>query len=64
MDDHNNLICCKCNVQLESRKTMFNYMGFTFSAELPRCPVCGLVFIPEDVVKGKMASAEMELEEK
>jgi len=64
IDMNKNLICCKCGVALEERKTVFNYMGFTFSANLPGCPVCGQVFIPEEIVKGRMAAAEMELEEK
>ena len=58
------LICCKCNIPLEIGKTVFNYMGCTFNTDLPRCPSCGQVFIPEELVKGKMAAVEMQLEEK
>jgi len=64
MNDNNDLICFKCNVQLVKCRTVFNYLRFTFSHDLPRCPVCGLVYIPEETVKGKMAEVEMELEEK
>ena len=64
MGESNNLICCKCGVPLVERKTAFNYLGYSFNTDLPGCPICGQVFIPEDVVKGKMASVEMELEEK
>ena len=64
MIDNRNLTCCKCNVPLEERKTVFNYLGHTFSADLPGCPICGMAFIPEEIVKGKMASVETELEEK
>ena len=64
MGCYENLICCKCGVALEARKTEFDYLGFSFNTELPGCPVCGLAFIPEDVVEGRMAAVEMELEEK
>ena len=64
MNENYNLICCKCDVPLVERKTVFNYMGISFNTDLPGCPVCGQVFIPEEIVKGKMASVEMELEEK
>jgi NAD-dependent SIR2 family protein deacetylase len=58
------LICHKCGLEMTPSKTVFNYMGFTFNTELPRCPKCGLLYIPEDIVNGKMDSVEMELEEK
>jgi hypothetical protein len=58
------LICHKCGLELLPRKTVFNYMGYNFKTDLPRCPSCGLLYIPEDLVTGKMASVEMELEEK
>jgi hypothetical protein len=31
---------------------------------LPRCPRCGLVFIPEELALGKMAEVEKLLEDK
>jgi hypothetical protein len=49
---------------MQPGKTSFNYMGFNFSTDLPRCPSCGLAYVPEDLVTGKMASVEIELEEK
>ncbi|SDE57366.1 DVU_1557 family redox protein [Sporomusa acidovorans] len=58
------LVCLKCNVALEPRKASFNYLGFTFNTELPRCPVCGQVFLSEELVKGKVAEVEMSLEDK
>ncbi len=59
-----NLICDLCGVNLEPRKTHFTYLGHAFSTELPACPVCGQVFISEELVKGRMAKVEMELEDK
>ena len=58
------LVCCKCNRELVPQKTEFQYMGFRFNTELPRCPECGNVFISEELARGKIASVEMELEDK
>lgn len=58
------LICNLCNVPLTPQKTEFHYLGHTFSADIPKCPKCGQVYIPEDLVTGKMAQVEMQLEDK
>jgi YgiT-type zinc finger domain-containing protein len=58
------IICDLCRVELEPRKTHFTYLGHAFQAEVPACPVCGQVFIDEEMVKGRMARVEMELEDK
>jgi hypothetical protein len=58
------IICCKCNQEMVLQKTNFTYMGFQFSTDLPSCPVCGLVFIAEEVVQKKMTTMELQLEEK
>lgn len=58
------LICTKCNVPLEPIKTTFSYLGHEFYSALPRCPNCGLVYVSEELAKGKMASVESELEDK
>jgi hypothetical protein len=39
-------------------------MGYHFNATLPRCPVCGLVYIDEELATGKIAQVEMQLEDK
>lgn len=56
--------CRKCGVSLVKKKTVFDYMGRTFSEELYKCPKCGLVFIPADLAKGRMAEVEETLEDK
>ena len=56
--------CGRCGVELENKKTFFNYLGHNFNTELPVCPVCGEVFIPEDLVRGRMSQVERELEDK
>ncbi|NLK64488.1 MAG: DNA-binding protein [Tissierellia bacterium] len=58
------LICCKCNKKLEPKTTHFTYLGHSFSTEILKCPVCGEVFIDEELVKGRIALVETELEDK
>ncbi|UWG95693.1 hypothetical protein LPY66_12290 [Dehalobacter sp. DCM] len=60
----NHLLCLKCNAAMEQQKTSFTYLGFNFEASLPRCPVCGQVYISEDIVKGKIKEVETLLEDK
>jgi len=56
--------CCKCGVPLEMGTVEVAYMGSKYPVELPRCPRCGLVFIPEQLAVGKMAEVEQLLEDK
>lgn len=58
------ITCLKCNEKLEERKTLFTYLGFTFSTPLPRCPVCGQVYISEGYATGKLHDVEKTLEDK
>lgn len=58
------LLCVKCQVSLEAGKVQIAYLSNTFSAELQRCPVCGQVFIPEELALGRMAEVEKTLEDK
>ena len=58
------MICQKCNVPLESGRVTVQYMGNAFPVELPRCPKCGLVFVPETLATGKMLEVEKALEDK
>jgi len=39
-------------------------MGSNFPVELPKCPRCGLVYIPEALATGKMQQVEAALEDK
>ena len=64
MDNTQELICNLCNLELESTNTNFTYLGHSFRAKMPRCPGCGQVFIPEELVRGRIAEVEMELEDK
>lgn len=58
------LICFRCKVPLVLQKTFFTYLDHTFFTDIPTCPQCKQVFIPESLVKGRMAQVEQELEDK
>jgi hypothetical protein len=58
------LRCRKCDAPLVPQKTHFSYLGHTFHTDIPRCPLCGEMFIPEELVKGRMAEVEKSLESK
>lgn len=56
--------CCNCGRKLEPAPVVVEYLGNEFTAELPRCPSCGLVMITEELALGKMAEVEHILEDK
>lgn len=58
------LKCCKCNMVLAKKKINFDYLAHNFFAEIPACPICGQVYVPEELAKGKIAEVEKQLEEK
>lgn len=58
------LICFRCRKELEPKQTFFNYLDHSFHTDILCCPECGEVFIPEALVKGRMAEVERQLEDK
>ncbi len=56
--------CGKCDVGLETGKVSISYLGSMFPVDLLRCPKCGQVFVPEELVLGKMSEVEKLLEDK
>ena len=56
--------CLKCGIPLVTKKTVFNYLGRSFSHEVPRCPQCGNIFISRELADGRMAEVEQQLEDK
>lgn len=64
MPEKKKLICFKCQKELELKKTNFTYLGHSFFTEVPVCPECGQVFIPEEIVRGRISEVEMQLEDK
>ncbi|MFH1114364.1 MAG: hypothetical protein V1792_10625 [Pseudomonadota bacterium] len=57
-------LCARCDMPLESKNVEVEYMGSKYPVALPRCPNCGVVFVPEELAVGKMAEIERLLEDK
>ena len=58
------VLCGLCQRPLEVATVQVAYLGNAFPVELLKCPICGQVFIPEDLALGKMAEVEKMLEDK
>lgn len=58
------VVCAKCGVPLEPRKVVLTYLEHQITHELPCCPVCGQVFVSEELVRGRMKEVETMLEDK
>ena len=58
------LECQKCKVMLVPRRVNFDYLAHNFFAEIPSCPVCGQVYVSEELASGKIAEVEKQFEEK
>ena len=58
------LICQKCKVVLVEEKTELRYLGHSVTVMALRCPTCGQVCFSEELVRGRIAEAEMTLEDK
>ena len=58
------LFCMKCDARLVPLKTTFTYLKHEFYVDIPRCPVCGQVYVSEELAKGKMSEVETSLEDK
>lgn len=58
------LMCYSCGVPLEKGTAKFSYLGRDFTSEVWKCPVCGLVYVPEEMAEGRMRKAEEMLEGK
>lgn len=64
MEEKSVLICDRCQAALEESQVQFQYLGKSFRHKVPRCPCCGQVFLPEELVKGRMSDVEKQLEDK
>jgi len=58
------IICATCGIYLILGKVTLSYLGSNFPVELYKCPQCGLVYIPEELARGKMQQVEAALEDK
>jgi uncharacterized C2H2 Zn-finger protein len=59
-----NLICNKCGVSLKPAIVKIVYLDREMQTELMKCPICGQVFISEELVQGKIRHVEEALEDK
>lgn len=64
MEKDKTLSCSKCKVALEEKEALFSYLERSFRHKVQRCPSCGQVYLPEELVKGRMRQVENVLEEK
>lgn len=58
------LRCAKCDEPLVPRSVTLSYMASAFPVVLPCCPRCGLVFVPEELARGRILHVEKSLEDK
>ena len=58
------LICDRCNVEMQLIEVQFKYLSRSFRYKVPRCPQCGQVSLPEELVNGRMSEVEAMIEEK
>ena len=58
------MICMKCEKELIPSKVNLDYLGHRITHEFPVCPVCGNLYIPEDIVSEKIQKIESQLEDK
>ena len=56
--------CSSCDEELSLRPVNLEYLDSVFNVELPTCPGCGMVLIPENLALGKMHQVEQLLEDK
>lgn len=64
MEEKKTLICHLCQVEMKMSQVFLNYLGSSFHTDLLKCPKCGQVYIPEDLVKSRVTEVEMQLEDK
>ena len=62
--DETKLICGRCRVPLVMRSATLTYLAHQVKQDFPRCPVCGEIYLSEELVKGKMHEVEIMLEDK
>ncbi|MGI5892395.1 MAG: DVU_1557 family redox protein [Bacillota bacterium] len=58
------LICLKCNIEMVPTEINLEYLGHRMTHEFLSCPNCNNLYIPEELVVGKMHKVETELEDK
>lgn len=64
LPDPEEYVCHKCRCRLAPLPAVVRYLGHEFRQELPRCPDCGRVVIPESFVRTRMHEVEIMVEDK
>lgn len=64
LDPNGKLKCMKCNEIMVKAKAKFRYLENGFPVEMPVCPKCGFIYVPEELALGKVLSVEKSLEDK
>jgi hypothetical protein len=57
-------LCAQCGLPLEMKAAQIAYMESVFPVDLPTCPKCGMIYLPESLALGKMVEVEKSLEDK
>lgn len=64
LSDAEKWVCARCQCNLVIKTVDVSYLGSSFPVDMPVCPQCGQVFVPESLATGKMAEVEKTLEDK
>lgn len=64
LDAAEEMVCARCGEPLVSRQVTLSYMASAFPVQLPACPTCGMLYIPEELATGKILHVEKSLEDK
>ena len=64
IDPEGKLQCMKCGIPLIKGLAKFRYLENGFPVEMPVCPECGFIYVPEELALGKILSVEKSLEDK
>ena len=64
MEKKSTLICDGCQVEMAELEVQFEYLDKFFRHKVLRCPLCGQVFLPQELVEGRMKTVEKSMEEK
>jgi len=58
------LTCDRCKVEMQEMEAQFGYLGRSFRHKVKRCPECGQICLPEELVRGRMGEVESLMEDK
>ncbi len=56
-------MCDRCKIYLEMANVHFGYLGHNFRHKVLRCPECGQVYLPEELVE-RVKEVETSFEDK